>query len=67
MLHAQWTGLPSTVVAFLIPCTGGAGGRYTWGKLGEVYDDDGRPQDRKDPNYDSEEVSSGDGLSCHQS
>lgn len=45
------------------PCAGGAGGRYTWGKLGEIYDDDGRPKDTKDPNYDSEEVSSVIGAS----
>ncbi|CAI8049157.1 Programmed cell death protein 4 [Geodia barretti] len=34
---------------------GGAGGKGTWGKLGEVYYDDGHTHDQKDPNYDSEE------------
>lgn len=34
---------------------GGAGGKGTWGKLVEVYDDDGHTHDNKDPNYDSEE------------
>ena len=33
--------------------TGGAGGKGTWGKLTEVYDEDGRTHDTKDPNYDS--------------
>ena len=41
---------------------GGAGGRYTWGKLGEIYDDDGRAKDSKDPNYDSAEETVG---ACH--
>ena len=36
-------------------CTGGAGGKGTWGKLVEVYDDDGHTHDHRDPNYDSEE------------
>ena len=36
-------------------CPGGAGGKGTWGKLGEVYYDDGHTHDQKDPNYDSEE------------
>ena len=35
--------------------SGGAGGKGTWGKLGEVYDDDGHTYDHRDPNYDSEE------------
>lgn len=34
--------------------SGGAGGKGTWGKLVEVYDD-GPARDSKDPNYDSEE------------
>ena len=34
---------------------GGAGGKGTWGKLVEVYDDDGHTHDNKDPNYDSED------------
>lgn len=40
--------------------TGGAGGKGTWGKLTEVYDEDGRTHDANDPNYDSidEDVSS---------
>jgi len=33
---------------------GGAGGKGTWGKLVEVYDE-GPTRDSKDPNYDSEE------------
>lgn len=32
---------------------GGAGGKGTWGKLTEVYDEDVRTHDFKDPNYDS--------------
>lgn len=32
---------------------GGAGGKGTWGKLTELYDEDGRTHDFKDPNYDS--------------
>ena len=47
---------PPLVLPSPPPSAGGAGGRYTWGKLGEIYDDDGRPKDSKDPNYDSEEV-----------
>ena len=41
-------------------CSGGAGGKGTWGKLTEVYDEDGRTHDANDPNYDSidEDVSS---------
>lgn len=40
----------------LLPLSlGGAGGKGTWGKIGEVYDDDGHTHDQKDPNYDSEE------------
>jgi programmed cell death protein 4 len=38
-----------------LPKKGGAGGKGTWGRLGEVYDDDGHTHDQKDPNYDSEE------------
>ena len=34
---------------------GGAGGKGTWGKLVEVYDE-GPAKDSNDPNYDSEEV-----------
>ena len=34
-------------------CIGGAGGKGTWGKLTEVYDEDGRTRDFNDPNYDS--------------
>lgn len=34
---------------------GGAGGKGTWGKLVEVYDE-GPAKDCNDPNYDSEEV-----------
>ena len=32
---------------------GGAGGKGTWGKMTEVYDEDGRTHDANDPNYDS--------------
>ena len=35
---------------------GGAGGKGTWGKPGEVYDDDDMMNDEQDPNYDSEEA-----------
>ena len=38
-----------------LSCIGGAGGKGTWGKLVEVYDDDGHTHDQGDPNYDSEE------------
>lgn len=38
-----------------LPKKGGAGGKGTWGKLVEVYDDDGHTHDHRDPNYDSEE------------
>ena len=34
---------------------GGAGGKGTWGKLVEVYDEDGHTRDSKDPNYNSED------------
>jgi programmed cell death protein 4 len=40
-----------------LPKKGGGGGRYTWGKLVDVYDDDSHPKDNKDPNYDSEDDS----------
>lgn len=33
--------------------SGGAGGKGTWGKLTEVYDEDGHTHDARDPNYDS--------------
>lgn len=33
---------------------GGGGGKGTWGKSTEVYDDDGLTNDIHDPNYDSE-------------
>lgn len=29
----------------------GAGGKYTWGKPGDEYEDDGAPIDKKDPSY----------------
>ena len=41
--------MPSCIAA------GGAGGKGTWGKLVEVYDDDCHTHDQRDPNYDSEE------------
>ena len=61
VFHANWwlrvqPPPPPLVLPSPPPSAGGAGGRYTWGKLGEIYDDDGRPKDSKDPNYDSEEV-----------
>ncbi len=34
---------------------GGAGGKGTWGKLTDVYYEDGKTRDFKDPNYDIEE------------
>ena len=34
--------------------SGGAGGKGTWGKLVEVYDE-GPAKDSNDPNYDSAE------------
>lgn len=39
--------------------SGGAGGKGTWGKLTEMYEEDGHTHDTNDPNYDSieEEVS----------
>ena len=33
--------------------SGGAGGKGTWGKLTDLYDEDGHTRDTKDPNYDS--------------
>jgi len=42
------------VMLFLDIDVGGAGGKGTWGKLVEVYDE-GPARDSKDPNYDSEE------------
>ncbi len=33
---------------------GGAGGKGTWGKLTEMYDEDGHTRDARDPNYDSD-------------
>ena len=44
-------------------CVGGGGGRYTWGKLVDVYDEDNHPKDSKDPNYDSEDDSVGVSVS----
>ena len=38
-----------------LPKKGGAGGKGTWGKLVEVYDEDGHTRDSKDPNYNSED------------
>ena len=40
-------------------CSGGAGGKGTWGKMTEAYDNEGHVKDSRDPNYDSqdEEVS----------
>ena len=35
---------------------GGAGGKGTWGRPGEVYDDADMMNDEQDPNYDSEEA-----------
>jgi programmed cell death protein 4 len=35
------------------PKKGGAGGKGTWGKMTEVYNDDGTANDAGDPNYDS--------------
>lgn len=48
---------PSLSFSLCVMCTytGGAGGKGTWGKLVEVYDDDGHTHDQRDPNYDSEE------------
>ena len=37
----------------VVPMVGGAGGKGTWGKLTEVYDEDGHAHDTNDPNYDS--------------
>ena len=41
----------STVLMVIV--SGGAGGKGTWGKLTEMYDEDGRTHDSNDPNYDS--------------
>ena len=38
-----------------LPIVGGAGGKGTWGKLTEVYNEDGAVRDNKDPNYSSED------------
>ena len=57
------TGLPLVFNLSRLPthwlCTGGAGGKGTWGKLTEMYEEGGHMHDSKDPNYDSaeEEVS----------
>lgn len=32
---------------------GGAGGKGTWGKLTDMYEEDGHTHDANDPNYDS--------------
>ena len=40
---------------FCLFCSGGAGGKGTWGKLTEVYDEGGHLHDSRDPNYDSAE------------
>lgn len=39
--------------------SGGAGGKGTWGRPGEVYDDADMLNDEHDPNYDSEEAEVG--------
>ena len=43
----------------VITCTcdlplGGAGGKGTWGKLTEVYEEGGAMRDNRDPNYSSD-------------
>ena len=45
----------SIVSCFGFFCSGGAGGKGTWGKLTEVYDEGGHLHDSRDPNYDSAE------------
>lgn len=40
-------------IGFLI-CTGGGGGKGTWGKLGVEVDVDSTTTDIHDPNYDSD-------------
>ena len=40
-------------LSLLFFISGGAGGKGTWGKLTEVYDEGGLTRDAKDPNYDS--------------
>ena len=56
MLHL----IPLHLIMCCVFCSGGAGGKGTWGKLTEMYDESGHLHDSKDPNYDSaeEEVSS---------
>ena len=39
----------------LCSTSGGAGGKGTWGKLTDMYDEEGLPRDAGDPNYDSVE------------
>lgn len=42
-----------SVLNFTFVCLAGGGGKGTWGKNGEVYEEES--EDPKDPNYDSEE------------
>ena len=45
----------SNYVMLIIVCSGGAGGKGTWGKLTDMYDESGHLHDSRDPNYDSAE------------
>lgn len=45
-----------TLLSFSL-CTGGAGGKGTWGKPTDFFDEEGgHVKDIRDPNYDSDEA-----------
>ena len=54
MFYKFSVNLREFVTIMLAIISGGAGGKGTWGKLVEVYDE-GPAKDSNDPNYDSAE------------
>ena len=63
LLLIQTGGVLTYTLSLSSVCAGGAGGKGTWGKLVEVYDEDGHTRDSKDPNYNSEDEEVG-GVEC---
>ena len=63
LLLVQTGGVLTYTLSLSSVYAGGAGGKGTWGKLVEVYDEDGHTRDSKDPNYNSEDEEVG-GAEC---
>ena len=56
--------LDGDMIGFDLTPSGGAGGKGTWGKLTDMYEEGGHLHDSRDPNYDSAEEEVCYGCAC---